>query len=118
MLIVHTNFRKINFRSHHRLRKYFYNKNFQIYGSIKFVLPNIDPSMLEDPVVDGRVEESYIGRGSFGIVRLQVYRGIHVDVKEFLPCSLVHDVTNEANLAFLSSLPSLSVWCLYERKAI
>ena len=26
------NFRKINFRSRHRLRKYFYNENFQIYG--------------------------------------------------------------------------------------
>ena len=31
-LIVRTNFRKINFRSRHRLQKYFYNKYFQIYG--------------------------------------------------------------------------------------
>ena len=31
-LIVHANFRKINFRSRHRLQKYFYNENFQIYG--------------------------------------------------------------------------------------
>ena len=31
-LIVHVNFRKINFRSRHRLQKYFYNENFQIYG--------------------------------------------------------------------------------------
>ena len=31
-LIVHANFRKINFRSRHRLRKYFYNEHFQIYG--------------------------------------------------------------------------------------
>ena len=33
-LIVHANFRKINFRSRHRPRKYFYNENFQIYGLI------------------------------------------------------------------------------------
>ena len=29
---VCTNFRTINFRSRHRLRKYFFNENFQIYG--------------------------------------------------------------------------------------
>ena len=61
--------------------------------SIKFVLPSIDPLMLEDPVIDGRVEESYVGRGSFGIVRLQVYCGVQVAIKEFLPRSLVHDTT-------------------------
>ena len=33
MLIVHANFRKINFRSHQQLRKYFYNEIFQIYGT-------------------------------------------------------------------------------------
>ena len=33
MLIVHANFRKINFRSRHQPRKYFYNENFQIYGN-------------------------------------------------------------------------------------
>ena len=32
-LIVCTNFHKINFCSCHRLRKYFYNENFQIYGN-------------------------------------------------------------------------------------
>ena len=31
-LIVHVCFRKINFHSCHRLRKYSYNKNFQIYS--------------------------------------------------------------------------------------
>ena len=30
---MHANFRKINFRSRYRLRKYLYNENFQIYGS-------------------------------------------------------------------------------------
>ena len=37
-LIVHTNFRKINFRSRHQLRKYFYNENFQIYGISKTII--------------------------------------------------------------------------------
>ena len=36
-LIVHANFRKINFRSRHRLRKYFYIENFQIYGILRVV---------------------------------------------------------------------------------
>ena len=39
----------------------------------KFILPSIDPSMLEDPVIDGERKENYIGRGSFGIVRHQLY---------------------------------------------
>jgi hypothetical protein len=73
--------------------------------SIKLVLPNIDPSMLEDPVVDGQVPSV----------------SWHPSCcKRILPRSLVHDVTNEANLLgiTLSSLPSLSVWCLCETKAI
>ena len=37
-LIVHANFCKINFRSCHRLRKYFYNENFQIYGTSSDIL--------------------------------------------------------------------------------
>ena len=60
--------------------------------SIKFVLRNIDPSMLEDPVVDGRVKESYIGRGSF-VSKCIMASKSQVAVKEFLPRSLVHDLT-------------------------
>ena len=32
-LIVRANFRKINFCNCHRLRKYYHNENFQIYGT-------------------------------------------------------------------------------------
>ena len=81
--------------------------------SIKFILPNIDPSMLEDPVVDGRVEQSYVGRGSVGIVLLLVYCGIQVDVQQFLPHSLVHDMTKQ--ILPLSSLPSVSGVCVKEK---
>ena len=44
MLIVSTNFRKINFRSCHRLRNI---ENFQIYGIIKFATSGGALSMLE-----------------------------------------------------------------------
>ena len=48
-LIVHANFRKINFRSRHRLRKYFYNENFQIYGNCLFhaILDHEDSDAVE-----------------------------------------------------------------------
>ena len=41
----------------------------------------IDSSMLADPQINGEQQECYVGRGSFGVVKLQVYRGIHVAVK-------------------------------------
>ena len=83
-------------------------RKWQQKGGVKLVLPSIDPSMLEDPAIDGKIRECYLGRGSFGIVQLQVYRTIAVLVKEFLPRSLVDDVTNAANLlASLSSISSL-----------
>ena len=67
--------------------------------------------MLEDPVIDGERKESYIGRGSFGIVRLQLYRDMKVAVKEFLPRSLHEDVINEAHILASLSHPYLPV-CL------
>lgn len=72
----------------------------------KFILPCVDLSMLEDPIIDSERKESYIGRGSFGIVRVQLYRDMKVAVKEFLPRTLCDDVINEANiLASLSTFP-------------
>lgn len=38
------------------------------------VLHEINPDYLTDPVVDGKPNARYIGRGSFSVVRLQVYR--------------------------------------------
>lgn len=79
----------------------------------KVILRQIDPSMLKDPIINGEREEYYVGRGSFGIVRLQVFRDIQVAVKEFLPHSLQEDVTHEAYiLNSLSSLSTLFIWCV------
>ena len=50
-------------------------------------IQQIDPSMLRDPVIDGKEQVRYVGRGSFGIVTAQMLRGILVAVKEFLPRS-------------------------------
>ena len=75
----------------------------------KFILPSIDPSMLEDPVIDGERKENYIGRGSFRIVRHQLYRDMKVAVKEFLPHSLRNDVINEAHI--LASLSHAYIPC-------
>lgn len=55
----------------------------------------IDSSMLLD--TNGK-HKLYIGRGSFGIVRLQLYRGIHVAVKELLPKSVKQDIIHEAEV--------------------
>ena len=62
----------------------------------------IDVAMLESPIINGKVEERFIGRGSFGAVKLQVYRGVHVAVKEFFGRTLKEDVKKEA--AVLASL--------------
>ena len=76
----------------------------QLLGSspaAEIVLPSIYTSMLEDPLVNGETKECYVGRGAFGVVRLQVYQ-IRVAVKKFLPRSLRDDVLKEVQI--LSSL--------------
>ncbi len=47
------------------------------------------------------------GRGSFGIVRIQLYRNINVAVKEFLPHTVTSDVKIEANILARFSHPYL-----------
>ena len=69
--------------------------NFSIVKQIPSTLPKtqasallheVQPDLLHHPVKsDGSTTEEYIGRGSFAVVRLQLYRGFHVAVKEFLP---------------------------------
>lgn len=54
----------------------------------------IDPDLLHNP----DDVSTYIGRGSFGVVRMQVYCGIEVAVKELLPRTLATDVRNEARV--------------------
>ena len=49
-------------------------------------------------LLDINQEERYAGRGSFGIVKVQSFRGILVAVKMFLPRSLKADVYSEASI--------------------
>ena len=58
----------------------------------------IDPTLLQHPVRGTVDEEIYVGQGSFGVVRLQFYRGIKVAVKEFQPRTCSSDVRSEANI--------------------
>ena len=59
---------------------------------------HINPVYITDPGVDGKSAETYLGSGSFSIVKLQVYRGIKVAVKQFRAGSLQEDVLNEAKI--------------------
>lgn len=61
------------------------------------ILHEIEPTMLKDPqnVSDS---ERWIGRGSFGVVKFQLYRGIKVVSKEVLPKTLLEDVEHEATI--------------------
>ena len=49
-------------------------------------------------LVDINQKQWYAGRGSFGIVKIQEFRGIQVAVKTFLPRSLKCDVYHEASI--------------------
>lgn len=64
----------------------------------QFSLHEINEQNLQDPVVNGKQEVVYLGRGAFGIVKVQLYRDILVAVKEYLPRSLAADVKQEAAL--------------------
>ena len=65
-----------------------------------------DPGMLCN--VPKLPEEcTFIGRGSFGVVRSQLYRGFRVAVKELLPRSAVDDVQHEAEILALFCHPYL-----------
>ena len=57
----------------------------------------IEPSMLKDPKEES-AQELWIGRGSFGVLKLQLYRGIKVVSKELLPKTLLEDVHHEASI--------------------
>lgn len=64
-------------------------------------VPRIDRSLLSNPTEFGespRAEDLFVGRGSFGIVKLQMYHGICVAVKEFLPRTAKESVEREAQL--------------------
>ena len=60
-------------------------------------LLEIDHTLLHDPICDGSEKEVYLGQGSFGVVKLKLFRGIKVAVKELQPRTLLSDVRNEAH---------------------
>ena len=60
-------------------------------------LLEIDHTLLHDPVRDGSEKEVYLGQGSFGVVKLKLFRGIKVAVKELQPRTVLSDVRNEAH---------------------
>ena len=84
------------------LREYKRDRNgsLQVPGS---TLYEIDPSMLHEPIVEGKEKEHFIGRGSFSIVKVQYYRGVLVVVKRFL----VHNIIKEATIVSKLSHPCL-----------
>lgn len=73
----------------------------------EIVVQHIDPDLLSDPIIGGKQKEFFIGRGSFGVVRMQVYRGIKVAVKEFLPRTIATDVLHEASIMTRLCHPNL-----------
>lgn len=68
-------------------------------------LPLIDRSMLIDPVQCESDKDIFVGRGSFGIIKFQQYRGIQVAVKEFLPRTRAESVRYEASILLKLSHP-------------
>ena len=67
----------------------------------------IDQDLLHDPPDVTESTEMYIGRGSFGIVKMQLFRNVKVAVKELLPHSLLDDLNKEANILARFSHPYL-----------
>lgn len=76
------------------------NRTFGAFDHVvsQSMLQEIGPAMIKDPVVGEDAEEHYVGRGSFGIVKVQVSRGILVAVKQYLPKSLKVNVLHEASM--------------------
>lgn len=73
-----------------------------------FKVHEIDPDLLLNPTngADTAVDK-FVGRGSFSVVRMQVYRGMRIAVKELLPGSVKNDVYQEANILALLCHPYL-----------
>lgn len=64
-------------------------------------VPRIDRSLLCDPTEFGKCpqpEDVFVGRGSFGVVKVQTYHGITVAVKEFLPRTNKESLEREAEV--------------------
>ena len=68
----------------------------------------IAPCELKEPQ-DLFDESCYIGRGSFAAVKLQLYHGMIVAVKEYFPRTLIIDVKHEAEMLSGLSHPCLPI---------
>ena len=66
------------------------------FGSCSYM--EIEPSMLNDPIINSKQEVKYVGRGSFGVVEVQVFHDILVAVKEYQPRSLKSDILHEVSI--------------------
>lgn len=78
----------------------------QLQQRTHFHIPEIDSSMLSGPFLNGEKQGSY---GSFGVVKLELYRGIFVAVKELLQRSVKEDTCRP-----LSSLLTVPVQYMYK----
>lgn len=70
-------------------------------------IDEIDPDLLHNPPNVTESESTFVGWGSFGVVRYQMYCGIRVAVKELLPHSVAADVHHEARILSLFCHPYL-----------
>ena len=77
----------------------------------RYDIHEIDPCLLSDPSRARNQQEYYLGRGSFGIVALKMYRGIHVAVKQMHIKSALRDVQHEAEMTACLCHPFLP--CLF-----
>ena len=68
-------------------------------------IQEIDPKYLKDPT--DKAGNTYIGRGSFSVVQLQIYWGLKVAVKRLLPSTVSVDVHREAQILAHLSHPYL-----------
>ncbi len=77
-------------------------------GTVVPKLHEIESSLLTNIIdEEGHQTELFVGRGYFGIVRIQLCRNINVAVKEFLPHTVTSDVKIEANILARFSHPYL-----------
>ena len=64
--------------------------------SVEPRLLEIDEALLLNPEIELQESEVYVGQGSFGVVKLKLFRGIKVAVKELQPLTMLKDVEHEA----------------------
>ena len=70
-------------------------------------LNQIDPAALTNPIRNCVPTEVFLGQGSFGIVRLQLFRGMKVAVKELFSHTFRQDCLHEASILSCLSHPYL-----------